>query len=186
MPKLVVTSRGFHETRHARSAVRRAVPEGRLRATGFRGVFVLEAEGDPVDLAEQVTRECREEIGHATAVLGEVESRDDEIRRLAVSIALDRVQKGEAFCFRLNKRGSHWIVQDTPALESDIGGAIGTALEEKHGQRPKVDLVHPDITIVAEVLGPITDVGLSRPARPQAPARAGASLPSEGPDSRRN
>lgn len=146
-------------------------------------MFILEAEGDPVDLAEKVTRECAEAIGHATAVLGEVESREEEIRRLAVSVAIDRVQKGETFCFRMNKRGSHWLTQDTPTLESDIGGAIWAALEEKHGERPRVDLVHPDVTIVAEVLGPVTEVGLSRATWRQPLDRVSAPLGSDTEES---
>jgi 23S rRNA G2445 N2-methylase RlmL len=50
-------------------------------------------------------------------------------------------------------------------LEREIGGAIWTALEEKHGAKPIVKLKNPDVTIVAELLEPITAVGISRRTR---------------------
>jgi hypothetical protein len=36
------------------------------------------------------------------------------------------------------------------------------ALETKYNTKPKVDLKNPDITVIAEILGPITAIGISR------------------------
>jgi hypothetical protein len=47
-------------------------------------------------------------------------------------------------------------------LEQEIGGAIWTALEDKYSMKPTVRLKNADVTVVAEVLGPITAVGISR------------------------
>jgi hypothetical protein len=47
-------------------------------------------------------------------------------------------------------------------LEQEIGSAIWTALEEKHGAKPSVRLRDPDVAVVAEVLGPTTAVGIAR------------------------
>jgi tRNA(Ser,Leu) C12 N-acetylase TAN1 len=55
-------------------------------------------------------------------------------------------------------------VEDTCKLEREIGGAIWQALEQKQGKRPVVDLDDPDITIIAEVMGPNTAIGILRKA----------------------
>jgi hypothetical protein len=47
-------------------------------------------------------------------------------------------------------------------IEQEIGGAIWIALEEKYSEKPRVRMKNPDVVIVAEVLGPITAVGISR------------------------
>ena len=52
--------------------------------------------------------------------------------------------------------------EDTPKIEYEIGGAINTALEQKNATKPLVNLTNPDITINAEVLGPITFLGIVR------------------------
>jgi tRNA(Ser,Leu) C12 N-acetylase TAN1 len=79
-----------------------------------------------------------------------------------VRVGRNQIDKEESFCFRIHKRGAHYLEQDTLTLEQEIGSAIWIALEEKHGARPRVRLKDPDIVIVAEVLGPITAVGISR------------------------
>jgi tRNA(Ser,Leu) C12 N-acetylase TAN1 len=161
-PKLVVTSRGPRAWRDCRSLVRRVLPEAGLRSTGFLSVFAVDAPGDPLELARAINREWRNSIGHTTAVLAEVESRQDAITEAAIGIARDHFARGESFRFRLLKRGAHWLIGHTPQLESDIGGRILEALKELHGVPPRVDLSSPDITIVAEVLGPLTEVGIIR------------------------
>jgi tRNA(Ser,Leu) C12 N-acetylase TAN1 len=162
--KLIVTTAGLGTTRGTRLALKVAVPTGRIRRTGFKGVFSLGAEGDVFELAKLLFRECSLPIGHATAVLAEVESRFDPIKEAAVRIGREEIGRGESFCFRLHKRGAHYLEQDTATIEREIGGAIWTALEKKYGTRPSVKLKNPDIAIVAEVLGPITAVGISRRA----------------------
>jgi len=124
----------------------------------------LEAEGDVFELAKLICRQCSRLIGHVTAVLAEVESRFDPIKEVAVRIGREQIGAEESFCFRLHTRGAHYLEQDTMIVEREIGGAIWTALQEKHGAKPRVRLKNPDVTIVAEVLGPITAVGISRMA----------------------
>lgn len=160
--KLIVTSSGMERARYTRSALKAAVPTGSVRRTGLKGIFSLEAEGDVTELAKLIYRECRQHIGHATAVLEEVESRFEPIKEAAVRVGREQIAKEESFCFRIHKRGTHFLEQDTLTIEQEIGGAIWIALEEKHSVRPSVSLKNPDIAIVAEVLGPITAVGISR------------------------
>jgi tRNA(Ser,Leu) C12 N-acetylase TAN1 len=162
--KLIVTSRGLEPARHLRFALRDAIPGARVRSAGFRGIFALEAEGDASELAQLVCRECSERIGHVTAVLTTVESKEEAIKDAAARIAAAQIGSDESFCFRLHKRGAHGLEQDTCKLEEEIGGAIWTALEEKYHKKPKVRLKNPDITVVAEILGPIAAVGISRRA----------------------
>jgi tRNA(Ser,Leu) C12 N-acetylase TAN1 len=160
--KLIITSSGMERARYTRGALKAAVPTGRVRKTGLKGIFCLEAEGDVIELAKLLWRECRQYIGHATAVLEEVESRLEPIKEAAVRAGREQIGKEESFCFRIHKRGAHFLEQDTLTIEQEIGSAIWIALEEKHGGKPRVNLKNPDVAIVAEVLGPITAVGISR------------------------
>jgi tRNA(Ser,Leu) C12 N-acetylase TAN1 len=162
--KLIVTSRGLESPRSLRFALRHAVRGGHVRSTGFRGIFALEAPGDVAELAQLVCRECSQSIGHVTAVLATVESRDQPIKEAAVRIGGEQIGAEESFCFRLHKRGDHGLEQDTLKLEQEIGGAIWTALETKYKKKPKVSLKNPDIKVVAEILGPMAAVGISRRA----------------------
>lgn len=162
MGKLVVTSRGLEAGRQTIKVLRAIFPEADIRKTGFKAVFTLETEGDAVKLAEQLYRKCSFDIGRAVAVLAETPSTLEEIKKAAVETGKDEVKRSEKFCFRLHKRGQHLLEQETPKLEHEIGEAIWLTLKEKYGKEPKVDLEHPDITVVAEVLGPNTAVGITR------------------------
>ena len=125
---------------------------------------MLECEGDAMELARKVNRECASDIGRAVPVLLETESELGAIERAAVEIGSEHVRELESFCFRLHKRGSHGLAEPTPEIEREVGGAIWAELKRKYGKEPKVDLEHPDVTVVAEVLGPNTAVGLLRKA----------------------
>jgi tRNA(Ser,Leu) C12 N-acetylase TAN1 len=162
--KLIVTGRGPYSARQCKSLLKEAFPDARVRSAGFRFIFALEAEGDALELAGKVHRQCSESVGHVTAVLAEVESRIDPIREAAVKIGAEQIGESEKFCFRLHKRGSHWLEKDTSELEDETGQAIWTALKQKYGKDPAVDLDDPEITVTAEVLGPNTAVGISRKA----------------------
>lgn len=160
--KLVVTSRGLDPERRVRSALRRATHGARVRGTGFRGIFALEGEGDATELAKLVWRDCAQNIGHVTAVLATVESREAPIKEAAVRIGAAQIGGEESFCFRLHKRGAHGLDKATSALEPEIGAAIWTALEAKHNKKPRVSLNDPDVTVVAEIFGPAADIGIWR------------------------
>jgi tRNA(Ser,Leu) C12 N-acetylase TAN1 len=162
--KLIVTSAGLERARDTRFALKTSIPTARVRRTGLKGIFSLEAEGDVIELAKLICRECWQHIGHATAVLVEVESRFEPIKEAALRVGREQIGKEESFCFRIHKRGAHFLEHDTLTIEQEIGGAIWIALEEKHGAKPIVRLKNPDIAVVAEVLGPITAVGISRKA----------------------
>ena len=160
--KLVVTGRGPFTARKTRAAIREVIRGAKITRSGFRSVFVVEAEGDALELARQLYRDCAQRIGHATAVSAEVESKPDPIKEAAIKIATEQVAPDKSFCFRLNKRGAHNLPEDTPKIEHEIGGAIYTTLEQKDATKPIVTLTEPDITIIAEVLGPSTLVGILR------------------------
>lgn len=142
--------------------MRAALPGARIRGTGFRGVFTVEGAGEALDLAELVCSGCSERIGHVTAVLALVESRLEPIKEAATAAAAAYVRAGESFCFRLHKRGAHGLEQDTAKIEEEIGGAIWTVLHARHNEKPKVSLKKPDVTVTAEILGPVAAVGVSR------------------------
>lgn len=162
--KLIVTSKSLYGARRTLAALKKVVPGAFIRRAGLRGIFILELGGNPLELAEKVTRECAESIGRAVAVFFEVPSLFDPIRDSAVSVGIGHTREDESFCFRLNKRGAHGLDRDTPAIEYEIGGAIWKALHEKYGKSPPVDLKDPDVTVIAEVLGANTAVGVLRKA----------------------
>lgn len=160
--KLIVTSRAPFTARKTRAALRKAVFPARITRPGFRSIFVVEAEGDPLELAKQVYRNCFDLIGHATAVFAQVESKIESIKEAAVKIGIEQIGPKESFSFRLLKRGVHHLQEDTPKVEYEIGGAINAALEMKRGEKPLVNLSDPDVTVNAEVLGPVTFLGILR------------------------
>ncbi len=160
--KVIVTARTLYGARRTISALRKAVPNAHVHTTGFRGILVLEAEGNPLELACRITRECADSIGRAVAVLAKVTTRFEPVRDAAVKTGVDHIHEDESFCFRLNKRGSHELEKDTPVIEYEIGGAIWVALHAKYGKRPPVNLKDPDVTVIAEVLGEDTVVGVMR------------------------
>lgn len=160
--RLIVTGTGTERSSpRLRAALRRALPEARVRRTDFYGVYEVEADGDPIELAGRAIEECAGEIGRIVAVFAEVTSKLDEIQDAAVAVAVARIGPHESFAFRVHKRGAHYLREDTPEIEREIGDAIGKALHEAHGKEPSVDLESPDVGVHAELLGPLTAVGLS-------------------------
>jgi len=157
---ILVTSRSLYTTRRALRALKRNVPDAFIHRTAFTGIFLVEAEGDPLELASRISQQCAREIGRAVAVVGRVPSKAAEIREAAARAGAAAIGRSEAFSFRLHKRGAHELAQDTPALEHEIGGAIWTALARSDGEKPSVRLRDPDVTILAEVLGPETLIGV--------------------------
>jgi tRNA(Ser,Leu) C12 N-acetylase TAN1 len=125
-------------------------------------VFILETEGDAIKVAQEVIQKCSDNIGRVTVVDAEVQSEFEPIKDAAVRIASEHVGRDEKFCFRLHKRGSHSLVEDTFDIEREIGRAMWQTLQQKYGTEPAVDLDEPDITVSAEVLGRDTAMGFSR------------------------
>jgi tRNA(Ser,Leu) C12 N-acetylase TAN1 len=185
--KVIVTARSALEQRQTRQALRRAIPGSKVRSSGFTNVFVLEAPGDPLDIAQRLTEECGERIGHASAVMAEVASEPAPVLEAVVRIGLQQVGRDETFCFRLRKRGEHLLGAPTPEIEVEIGSGLWLALQERDGKRPGVELREPDVLVLAEVLGPTTAVGIVRkawrgePSKPEAGEKT-ASIPENAPD----
>ncbi|MEE8167686.1 MAG: THUMP domain-containing protein [Candidatus Hydrothermarchaeales archaeon] len=162
MAKLLVTCRNLYGESQAKLCLRDVVEEVVIKPTEFRAVLHVEAEGDALELAEMVTRECPYEIARAVPILEEGESNLKALEELALRVALEYIKKDESFCFRLHKRGTHGLEKDTPEVEYEVGGVIHDALKNKFKKKPKVDLDDPDVTVVAEVLGEGLEVGIAR------------------------
>jgi tRNA(Ser,Leu) C12 N-acetylase TAN1 len=160
----VLTCPDLYAYRRMHGALRRVLPDAQVIRTAFRAVVMVECEGDVLTLAKGVTRECGPDIGHATAVLEEVPSERGALAQAAARVGAEHIRPGESFAFRLRKRGAHGYVEDTPDLEREIGSAIWVGLEAKFGREPLVNLSDPDVVVRAEVLGPVTLVGVVRKA----------------------
>jgi tRNA(Ser,Leu) C12 N-acetylase TAN1 len=162
--KLMVTSREIYARRPTIASLKLALPGARIRSAGFRAIFIIEVGGDALELAKKVIQECSSRIGRTIPVLAEVKSTPNAVKEGAVNVGVEHIGRDEKFCFRIHKRGAHQLDLDTPELEREIGGAIWTALEGKYRKKPAVDLDDPDVTVVAEVLGPNTAIGIVRTA----------------------
>lgn len=160
--KLVVASRSPGKVRGMIQALRAALPRSCIRGTGLVGVYLLEADGDPVEVAEQVSLQCGDFLGRSVLILEEVESSFDAVKAAAIRIAAQWVVSSEPYCFRLNKAGAHWLRDETATAEREIGRSIREALARVREGETRVDLANPDLCIMAEVLGPRTAVGIFR------------------------
>jgi tRNA(Ser,Leu) C12 N-acetylase TAN1 len=181
--RVIVTARSALEQRQTRQALRRAIPGSKVQSSGFTNVFVLEAPGDALAIAQQLTQQCADRTGHATAVIAEAVSEPARLREAVVRVGLAHVKRDETFCFRLRKRGAHLLQAPTPEIEVDIGTALWLALEERDGTRPGVELRDPDVLVLAEVLGPMTAVGIVRKAWREAASRPEPVEEIKGPPS---
>lgn len=167
--RVIITSRDFVRNRQMIRSLRRALPRVEIHGAGFMGVFRVEAEGgSSEELAAQISR-SEIEVGHVTAIVFEGPTELDAIRDAAVRIGREKVGEAETFCFRIHKRGLHGLELETPRIEREIGSAIWQALEERYSKEPHVHLTDPDVAVIAEVLGEMTLVGVSRKAWHAAP-----------------
>jgi|YNPBryantNP2012_1023418.scaffolds.fasta_scaffold00213_4 tRNA(Ser,Leu) C12 N-acetylase TAN1 len=158
--KLIVTAKDLFSAKYTKASLKEALDRARVAQTGFKGVFAVEVEGRVEEILETIQRECGEDIGRVTPVMKEIPSRTEALKEAAVELAREAIGPDETFCFRIHKRGSHGYSEDTPVLEREIGGAIFDALEKRDGKPPKVRLASPDVTVVAEVMGEWTAVGV--------------------------
>ncbi|HDY74382.1 MAG TPA: hypothetical protein ENH51_04640 [Euryarchaeota archaeon] len=163
MGEAIVTSKSLYRGFETRRALHRLIEGIKVSKTSFRAVLRVEhEEKEALDLAKMITRECSHEIGRAVPVLAEVESNPEEIREASVKVGLAYIKKGKSFCLRINKRGVHNLEKPTPELEYMVGGSVYDALAEKYMVKPMVDLSNPEITIIVEVLGMKSVVGIVR------------------------
>ena len=164
MVTFIVTEQRVSDGPRLWTALRKAIPDALIHATGFRDVTRLDAADEAGDIAQRITSACADCVGHLTLLVTETESTVDAIQQGAIAVSTKHVGRDDSFRFRLQKRGSHWLEPPTPELERTIGGAIWDALQNKYDEEPEVDLNHPDVTVRAEVLGPITGIGITRKA----------------------
>lgn len=163
MGEAIVTSRTLYGEFQTTLTLRRSIEGIKVTKTPFRAVLRAEHEEiEALDLAEEITRECYFDIGKAVPALAKVESSLEEIRKAAIKVALTHIRKGESFCLRINKRGAHALEKPTPELEYEVGGAVHDALAEEHEAKPKVDLSDPEVTVMVEVLGMESVIGIVR------------------------
>ena len=77
----------------------------------------------------------------------------------AVKPLLEKIQKGESFCVRVERRGLKGAFS-SQEVAKEVGTFISKALEERDGRKPKVNLGDPDMAVVFETLGTWCGVGI--------------------------
>ncbi len=162
MAKLLVTCRDLYGASRTKLCIRDTLENSKVSLSEFRAVLHVEVEGDAIELAEKVTRECYYEIGRVVPVIFEGDSTLNVLKEFAIDTALEHVGKDDSFSFRLHKRGDHGLDEPSPDIEYEVGGSIHDALSKKFGKKPRVDLDNPDIIVIGEVLGPTVEVGIIR------------------------
>lgn len=77
----------------------------------------------------------------------------------AVRPLLKKIRKGESFSVIVERRGlkGAFFSQE---VTKEVGTFISKALEEKNGEKPKVDLGDPDKAVIFETLGRWCGVGI--------------------------
>jgi hypothetical protein len=80
LQKLVVTGRGLIPL-DGQGQLKKAIPVAQIQRTGFPWVFILEREGEAIELAQEVIQKCSENIGHVTAVLAVASDAADPLIR---------------------------------------------------------------------------------------------------------
>ena len=186
---LVVTCHDLRDGWQARMAVRRALPDAWVTYSPFRGVLLVESDGDPLALADRLARSPGVAVARIAAVLAEVPSDREAMIRAVREVAPAHVGPAESFAVRLHKRGSHGYVDPAPELEREAGTVVSRAMADRDGHVPHVDLEHPDVTVHVEVLGPRSLVCVARavwsarstapPATPSSPTGAAPNQPEE-------
>jgi len=164
--RLLVTYKNFLSSKQTYLAIKRVLPRAEVRGSGFKGVFLVEVEGDPFEAAKALNR-CSA-VGRAVPLLVEVASDVESVKQAALRVS-ELLSPAESFCFRLYKRGAHKLDKPTPEIEREVGAAIQMEVERRKGRRPEVDLENPDVEISAEVLGPVTHVGILRESHSRKP-----------------
>lgn len=70
----------------------------------------------------------------------------------------DRINPGETFCVRFERRGFKGVIS-SQAVEREVGGHLYQLLE-RQGKKPKVSLEDPDKLITIQTLGNLCGMGL--------------------------
>lgn len=128
----------------------------------FRGVLLVECEGDPVVLASELARVGGRSIARVAAVLAQVPSARREMLEAVGRVGPAQIRPGESFAVRVHRRGFHGYLDPGPTLERDAGAAVWQVLRDRDGTAPRVELSHPDVTVHVEVLGPRSLVCVAR------------------------
>jgi len=77
----------------------------------------------------------------------------------AVKPFLEKIKKGESFCVVVERRGLKGIFS-SQKVAKDVGTFISKVLEERDGEKPKVNLDDPDEAVIFETLGRWCGVGI--------------------------
>jgi tRNA(Ser,Leu) C12 N-acetylase TAN1 len=77
----------------------------------------------------------------------------------AVRPLLDEIEKGETFCVVVERRGLKGFFS-SQEVAKEVGTFISEVLEERDGEKPKVNLKDPDKAVIFETLGRWCGVGI--------------------------
>lgn len=127
---------------------------GDFYQTGFRDVIkgrVEDFEGFLVELEERsvfsLSRVVLIERSFTFSPEGVVEELCDAVRPL-----VERIERGESFCVIVERRGLKGAFS-SQQVAREVGTFISKVLEERDGERPRVNLRDPDKAVIFETLG---------------------------------
>lgn len=120
-PGVLVTCHDARDGWKARLAVRRTIPDSWVTYAPFRGVLLVETEGDPLTLASRLAGSREPTIARVAAVLAQVPSTREKMLEAAREAARSQIGPAETFAVRVHKRGVHGYADPAPTLERDAG-----------------------------------------------------------------
>jgi len=72
---------------------------------------------------------------------------------------LERIRKGESFCVKVERRGLKGLFS-SQQVAREVGTFISAVLEERDGEKPRVNLEDPDKAVIFETLDRWCGVGI--------------------------
>lgn len=134
---------------------------GNFRNTSFRDVIRGEVEDLEVFLRELEKRNVLS-LSRVVAIERSFKFSSGRVAEElceAVKLSIDKIKRGESFCVRVVRRGLKGSFS-SQQVAKEVGTLISTALRERDGVEPKVDLEDPDKAVIFETLGRWCGIGV--------------------------
>jgi len=134
---------------------------GSFRRTNFRGVIRGEVEGLDVFLGELEKRNILS-LSRVVPVERSIRFSPERVVEEfsdAVKPLIERIEKGESFCVKVERRGLRGSISSQKIAE-ELGAFIFATLKKRDGVEPKVNLKDPDKAVVFETLGRWCGIGI--------------------------
>lgn len=132
---------------------------GQFEISGFRDVIIGKVEdlGTFMEMAKRLYSISRV-VPIGTSFSFDATNFVERLKK-AVEPYAKSINPNESFCVRFTRRGLKGLIS-SQEVEREIGAYIQALVEKMNGEKPGVDLEHPDKIVVIETLGYWCGVGM--------------------------